>query len=105
MQDGLKLEGAEQARKRPMARQIALNEFRLSRNGGTVPLLEGVAHDHIVRAQNQLRAAGAADETGTAGDQNGFLMRHIKLLIDTARKTSETLAGTQSRSRGDVGVS
>ena len=105
MEDGVEPEGAEQARERRMARQIALDEFRLGRNGGAVPLLEVVEHDHIVPARNQLRDAVAADETGTAGDQNGFLMRHVKLLIDTARKNPETLAGTRSRSRGDVGVS
>jgi hypothetical protein len=88
-----------------MTCQISLHELYPGRNGGPMPLLEIVEHDHIVAARNQLRDAVAADEAGAAGDQNGSLMRHIKLLIDTARKNPETLTGTRLRSRSDIGVS
>jgi hypothetical protein len=105
MQDGVESETAEQARECCMARQIALHEFRLGRNGGAVPLLKVVEYNNVVPARNQLRDAVAADEAGAAGDQNGFLMRHVKLLIDFAWKTPETAGHAQSRSGGGFGVS
>jgi hypothetical protein len=47
----------------------------------------------------------ATDKAGAAGDQDCFLMRHVKLLIDFAWKTPETASHAQSRSGGGFGVS
>ncbi|GEO36523.1 hypothetical protein SAE02_06710 [Skermanella aerolata] len=68
-------------------------------------MLEIVEHDHIVLACDQLGDAVAADETGAAGDQDCFLMRHVKLLIDTLGKNPETPGGMWPQLRGDFGVS
>src|SRR4051812_43659263 len=105
MEDRVESEGAENAREGRMAGQITFNELRFGRNGGAVPLLEIVEHDHVVTTGNQLGDAVAADETGATGNQNGFLMRHVKLLKDTARKLRETIRGALSRSCGEVGGS
>ncbi len=70
MQDGVDLVTKQQAPDDIMVAGIALDEFRLSRNGPSEPRRQIVENENVLAGVEQLEHHMAADIAGPAGDQN-----------------------------------